>query len=613
MNINSHRLKLIIKNFATKLAPFDSKRYLFYRKIVLLIKLLSPFNQKYQKWIKQFDIPNEEQVKKIRKDIQDNEGYPSFSIIMPIYDPPVNFLHEAFRSVLEQEYPYWELCVADDASTNPEIRSIIKYYANQDSRIKYNFRKENGHISAASNSALELATGDYIVLLDHDDKLHPFALYSTARAINEHPDCVIVYSDEDKITATGKRLEPYFKPDFDYDLLLNHNYLIHLGAYKLSSVREIGGFRLGFEGSQDYDLILRLIDETKFENIIHIPQILYHWRMLTKSTAQNVNIKPYAAVSAVHAIEDHFQRKGIKGSVKYIPEFAKFQPYYQISQPKPNVEILYILKKEDINQCIKTFHKNIKYQNFHLIVFYNNLSRNTDSSVNQERMKNSKISYHQYKDSDDITRIINHHVVNSKADFICLITNCVKGFTDGWLSTMMEQAIQNGVGVVSPKLVDSNEKIYSNGIILSQEGTAKHLFQKKHLSDPGYLYWAMIQRGYSALSGECLLFSKKIFEEVNGINPSIKSKLYRYVDFCLKIRSQNLTNILVPSIILHINEKEINENTRQSIEELTSEKTILFNRWEHWFSHDPAFNKNLLIENGSITINLSSQNNYLTQ
>ena len=244
---------------------------------------------------------------------------PKISVIMPVYDPPLQFLDEAIGSVRKQLYSDWELCIADDASKNAAVRDLLKRHAAEDTRIKVVFRAENGHISRASNSALALATGEFIALFDNDDLLPEHALFCVAETIIANPNVGIIYSDEDKLSESGIRVDPYFKCDWNPELFLGHNLLSHLGVYRTDIVKAIGGFRYGFEGSQDYDLAARFIEQITPEQIIHIPRVLYHWRMLSGSTAMSIGGKPYALTASEKALNEHLVRRNIKGRVEALP------------------------------------------------------------------------------------------------------------------------------------------------------------------------------------------------------------------------------------------------------------------------------------------------------
>lgn len=300
-----HYLKYIIKAF--EIIKTDG-----------LIELFSKVRGKYncnnhsgygfQEWIEMYDTMDNISRTKITSKISKLENKPLISVLLPVYNPPPKLLEQAILSVKNQLYKHWELCIADDGSTDLDIKKILDKHSLNDERIKVIYRIQNGHISEASNSALGLACGDFIALLDHDDVLSEDALYWVANEINEFPDVELIYSDEDKIDIKEKRFDPYFKCDWNYDLFLSHNMITHLGVYKTSIVKNIGGFRKGFEGAQDYDLALRFIEQIQSSNIKHIPRILYHWRVLEGSTALSCDEKPYAVIAGKNAINEHISR-----------------------------------------------------------------------------------------------------------------------------------------------------------------------------------------------------------------------------------------------------------------------------------------------------------------
>ena len=273
----------------------------------------------YAEWVRRYDTLNDRAREHIRASIAVMQRRPKISVIMPVYDPPLQFLDEAIWSVRKQLYSDWELCIADDASKNAAVRDLLKRHAAGDNRIRVVFRAGNGHISRASNSALDLATGEYIALFDHDDLLPEHALYCVAESILANPDVGIIYSDEDKISQSGIRVDPYFKCDWNPELFLGHNLLSHLGVYRSDIVKAIGGFRAGYEGSQGYDLAARFIEQIKPEQIVHIPRVLYHWRILPGSTSMSAGEKPYALTASERALDEHLLRQNIKGTVEALP------------------------------------------------------------------------------------------------------------------------------------------------------------------------------------------------------------------------------------------------------------------------------------------------------
>ncbi len=269
-------------------------------------------NGSYRTW-QQKNSPRPADLQKLAETIELLPQQPLISVIMPVFNPPEPFLKDAIASVIEQIYPHWELCIADDASTEPHVREVLKHYQALDRRIKVTFRETNGHISECSNSALQLATGEFVALLDHDDLLTPDALFEVALLVNRQPQADMIYSDEDKVDQNGHLRDPFFKPDWCPDSFLSRMYTCHLGVYRRSVVDAIGGFRQGFEGSQDYDLVLRLSEKTN--QIFHIAKILYHWRIHPQSTASHVRRKNYAIDAAQRAIAEALNRRGEPGHV----------------------------------------------------------------------------------------------------------------------------------------------------------------------------------------------------------------------------------------------------------------------------------------------------------
>ncbi|MFM6354855.1 MAG: glycosyltransferase family 2 protein, partial [Planktothrix sp.] len=310
-------------------------------------------------------------MKSLAETINNFSYQPVISIIMPVYNTPEVFLREAIQSVLDQVYPDWELCIADDASTAPHIRGILEEYQRKDSRIKVVFRTQNGHISATSNSALELATGEFIGLLDHDDVLTPDALYEVVSLLNQHPVADMIYSDEDKLNEKGELTGHFFKPDWCPDSFLSRMYTCHFGVYRREIINQIGGFRVGYEGSQDYDLVLRFTEKTN--QIFHIPKILYHWRIHSSSAAGGTEAKPYAYEAAKRALQDAIDRRGELGIVQDVPEYlGRYWVRYKILDYK---RVSIIIPTRDLgavlNRCLESIFTKTLYPNYEVILIDN--------------------------------------------------------------------------------------------------------------------------------------------------------------------------------------------------------------------------------------------------
>lgn len=599
-----------LKAWFFKVFPKESKTYRAIRNsLSVFLKQLNIINLYYRKWLQEFDSPSIEDFEQIKSAIKTEHLTQPFSIVMPVYNPPEKMLQEALESVVNQVYPHWELCIADDASTDHRIPALLQTYADRDERIKVIFREENGHISAASNSALSLASHAFIVLLDHDDILHPCALYHVAKALKAQPECVIIYSDEDKITKRGRRLDPYFKPDFDYDLLLSQNMISHLGVYRTDVVREVGGFRIGLEGSQDYDLALRVMDRCSPGQIHHIARPLYHWRLFKQSAAKGLDVKPYTVQAAVKALQDHLSRRGVEAEVRFLPEVSSYAVSYTLPQDQPEVGILVFAKQlsPNVTQTIESILDNTAYEPIHLYIDLD--PSHPSQPILPARWKTRvTILTPNPANQDHFSRRANQAIRQLSEEVICLMPGALSGFKPGWLPPMIGQLLQEGVGAVAPRFLFSDGRVCSNGLILLPDASVGHLSQGKEHSDNGYFGWSKISRGFSALPAECILFRKDSFTAVNGFTEELQTPLGSITDLCLKFRQGGLRNVLLPAVNLLIDPENYCNAKVWKLDEAQEIQNQVFPCWEPWFRNDPAFNPNLtLIEDGQITINLSSE------
>ena len=620
LKINFHRfwhpIKIYhnLKSLYFAIIPKGSKSYkITYGFLRIFLKQLHLLNIYYQEWIRLFDNFTDDELAKIHQIITEMASKPKFSVIMPVYNPDLSFFQQAIESVINQVYPYWELCIADDASTNPRVKALIKTYADKDTRIRFIIREKNGHISAASNSALELASKEFIALLDHDDVLHPLALYFVAVEINAHPDSVIIYSDEDKITKRGKRLDPYFKPDFDYELLLSQNMVSHLGIYRRSAVIEVGGFRIGLEGSQDYDLLLRVLETCKPDQIHHIPRPLYHWRISNKSVARDVNIKPYAVDAGNKALQEHLARRSVKAHVEFLPELAGYSVTYDIpKEPSVSLIIPSVAVTDILYRYLVELLSNTSYKNF-LVQIITPTSKNNFSMPLPPSLKDQvKIIHLDNDNKASFAKLVNYAISMVTTDYLCLLNDFLNEFPPNWLSDLVGQASQAGIGAVAPKIIDNNDRVYSSGIIVMPERIAAHLSKGEERAVNGYFGWAKLSRGYSALSEKCLLFKRDYWQSVDGFDTNLKSPMHCGIDFCLKLKDLGLRNILRPSTELVLKRSDQhNPHFHDHAKSLAPDQAYLQSRWGRIIANDPAFNPNLtIVDEGKILVNLSPNLNF---
>jgi O-antigen biosynthesis protein len=557
----------------------------------------------YEEWIALFDAHDEEQLKIIKAEVSMMKKPPLISVLMPVYNPHPDFLNEAISSVCNQIYPHWELCIADDCSTDPKVKALIQQWALKDKRIRYIFRKENGHISAASNSALEIATGNYIALLDHDDLIHPLALYWNAREIINHPECALIYSDEDKIDGSGLRSGPYFKSDFNYDLLLCHNMISHLGIYKSALMKQIGGFREGFEGSQDYDLALRAIEHIRPEQIRHIPRVLYHWRIHEMSTAMSIDAKPYALAAAAKAVREHLERQQINAIVTEAPDVPIFQRIiYTIPDPPPSVDIL-VHHHGDIvrtGHCINTILHTTTYTNYSLTIIDHGSKDDDALSSLQQLNGKRRINIIRHNVPGGYSKFSNRAAKASSADYLCLFNSNIEVVAPEWLMEMVGHAMQKGVGAVGAKLLCASNTLLHGGMIMGIGYVAGYAHKHLNNGEPGYIGRGCLQQSFSALAGGCILVNRKTYRKVGGLNKKELEQELCEIDFCLKLAAKGLRNVWTPYAVLRRYQSP-SRNRAVRLPNLEKEKqkmreiSYMQRTWKEFIQHDPAYNPNLSI------------------
>lgn len=553
----------------------------------------------YTEWIRRYDTVTESNRVLLRQRIETMASKPLISIVMPTYNPKSEWLIEAIESVRHQIYSHWELCIADDASTHVEIRKILERYTKEDARIKVVFREQNDHISAASNSALELVTGEWVILLDHDDKLTEHALFWVVDAINKDPDIQLIYSDEDKIDEVGKRMDPYFKCDWNVDLFFSHNMFSHLGVYRSALLRDVGGFRLGLEGSQDYDLVLRCIERIKQVQIYHIPRVLYHWRIHAESTAKaSSNAKPYAVLAGEHALNEHFLRMKINASAE--PIGYGYRVHYSLPNLLPLVSLIIPTRNglELIRKCIESIIDKTVYSNYEILIIDNGSDEEETLDYFKSLEKESKVKVIRDDRSFNYSALNNAGVKRASGDLIGLINNDIEVIAPEWLSEMVSHALLPEVGVVGARLWYPNDTLQHGGVIVGLGGVVGHSHRHLARYHPGYFGRASLIQSFSAVTGACLLIRKSIYEEVGGLNEKELQVAYNDVDFCLRVREAGYRNVWTPYAELYHHESATRgtEDTSEKIMRFSSEKAYMQNRWAALIQNDPAYSPNLTLD-----------------
>ena len=380
---------------------------------------------------------------------------PLISMLLPAYDTPADFLEEAVRSVQDQIYTNWELCIVDDCSTDPRVAELGSRYAESDARIKFVRRTENGHISAASNTALSMATGSWVACLDHDDRLSESALAHFALTISKNPEAGLLYSDEDKISEDGSRVDPFFKPDFDPLLLLGQNYLCHLSMFRKDLVDQVGGYRLGYEGSQDWDLALRVSARLTTDQVVHIPRVLYHWRIHSTSTAKSLTTKSYAAQAGEIAVRDHLAEIGAASQVVPLPASGWNRVKWELPAELPLVSIIIPTRDgEFLSRCLESIRNRTTYPRYEVIVVDN--GSESHGVLEYLRQNESWVSVIRDERPFNYPEINNQAVARSRGEVVCLLNDDTETLNGDWLEEMVSQLLQPGVGAVGAKLYYGN-------------------------------------------------------------------------------------------------------------------------------------------------------------
>ncbi|MEM5450537.1 glycosyltransferase [Paraburkholderia guartelaensis] len=557
----------------------------------------------YGAWIARFDTIDDASRALLREKVARLAARPRISIVVPVFNPQAAHLREMLDSVLAQIYPDWELCLCDDASTEPHVAQILAQYAAADPRIKTVRRARNGHICEASNDALALATGAFVALLDHDDRLAEHALYMVAQYLQLHPDAKLLYSDEDKLTPGGERIEPYFKPDWDPVLMLGQNMFSHLGVFDTALVREVGGFRAGFEGSQDLDLVLRCAEKVPESAIVHIPHVLYHWRISEQSTAREVAAKPYVREAAKRAVSEHLQRTGRVVDVDWLrTSSSMLRVIFSVPEPEPLVSIIIPTrdKPELVAQCVEGLMQRTRYANVEILLVDNG---STDARAlalltRYAAMENCRVI------RDDSP--FNYSALNNKAaalargSMLCLLNNDIDARDPEWLSILCGYALQPGVGAVGAALWYPNERLQHGGVVLAGDAIAGHLHHMLGRDEAGYFGRALLAHRVAAVTGACLVVRKALFEQVGGLDAANLGVAYNDVDFCLKLNVEGYRNVYVPYAGLYHHESASRgtDQTGERAARLNREAWWMRQRWGRDLVCDPTYNPNLEIDGG---------------
>ena len=547
----------------------------------------------YQEYLRQNQI-TESARNEIREKVKSLPRQPLISILLPVYNTDEKLLHLCINSVINQLYPTWELCIADDASTADHVRPILEEYAIRDRRIKATFRESNGNISAATNSSLELATGEYVALLDHDDELSEDALFWVASEINEHPDSELIYSDEDLIDMYGRRSRPRFKPAWSPDLFLSLNLINHLAVFRTETARRIGGFRTGFEGSQDHDHELRFIEQVPEVSIRHIPRILYHWRAVRGSVALSSDEKPYAHERARTAIREHLERTGRPADVSE-GTYNLHRVQFHLPADPPKVSLIFVEDDDSGNvaDTVSEFLAQTDYLNLEALIVSRSKGKCDSMAEN--------IGY-AVTDAQSTAEILNFAVSQIDSAIVCFADTNFRPLYGDWLREMVGWAMREGIGAVGAKLLYKNWTVMHGGLTTGVErgvSIAHHGLGREAL---GNMFRNRFPGNFSATSTCFMAVEKRKFEQVGGFDASLFPESLFDADLCLKLRSESKRVVVTPYAELI----QSTDRVPKILAEAPTKKELenFATRWPEYLHSDPFYNQYLSKKDAVVSIHV---------
>ena len=552
----------------------------------------------YGEWIRRYDTIDDEQRAAIRRSIAAMPERPLISVVIPLHNPKLEWLKEAIESVRNQLYSNWELCIGGDISTDPAIRILLEQAAREDTRVKVVFRERNGNVAAASNSALELAIGEWVALLDQNDLLPEHALYCVAKSAIANLSARLIYSDEDKIDASGRRHDPHFKCEWNADLFYSQNFFAHLGVYHKPLLDEVGGFRIAVEGAQDYDLVLRCIEKVGADAVHHIPRVLYHSRIHDESAVAVEDAKSFAVQAGERALNEHFARKGVTASAEWTG--CGYCTHYALPVTLPLVSLI-IPTRNGLNlmrQCIDSIVGKTTYSNYEIIIVDNGSDDPETLRYFELLAQDARIRVLRDDSPFNYSALNNSAVAHAQGELIGLVNNDIEVTSSGWLSEMVSLALQPGVGAVGAKLFYPDDTLQHGGVVLGIGGTAGHA--NKFAPRPAYGYFGRtgLIGSFSAVTAACLVVRKSVYLEVGGLNEKDLTIALNDIDFCLRIREAGYRNVWTPYAELYHHESATRgyEDNAQRRVRFLAEVAYMQQRWADMFARDPAYSPNLTLE-----------------
>jgi len=559
---------------------------------------------RYGRWIELYDTIDDTRRAALLAQLAQVAEQPLVSIILPVYNPPEELLRQAIDSVRAQIYTKWELCIADDCSTLPYVAKVLEEYAALDARILVDRRERNGHISECSNSAIELSRGTWICLMDHDDLLAEHALALAVLAIDRTPAAAIMYSDEDHIDLHGNRGEPYFKPDFDPLLILGQNYFSHLCMLRADLVELVGRFRVGYEGSQDWDLVLRVLERVRPDQVVHLPHVLYHWRVHVESTASSVSAKPYVVEASRLVVQEHLQRMGVEADTTTMWSTSYNRIHWALPKVPPKVSVIVLPRTgERLRRCVESIRILTPYPETEIIVVDDGAFRPPMRQIFVERTGWLTVIENSHDLSDSAQRNVAARAATG--DVLCFVADDIEVLSESWLHEIVGTLTHPGIGCVGVKLLYPDLLVQHAGFVIGLGGSVgtPHRLGHHRLGH-GYAGLLRLARCPSAVSGACLAVKREAFDEVGGFSEEHFTGVFGDVDLCLRLREAGWRTAWTPNaeLIRHVSHEEGRPLEGADAVRFDRDIRWLHQRWGAWVVNDPAYNPNLSLAHESLSL-----------
>ena len=592
---------------AKRLNPYNLKKGFLYLKHygpkefwVRLTERLEEQTVDYAKWREgDFLTDKERQDQKKRKWKQPVK----ISVLVPAYRTPESYLRQMIESVQAQTYENWELCIADGSGKEGSLEKIVSQYAAKDSRIRYQLLDKNEGISGNTNAAIRMASGEYLAFFDHDDLLAEDALYEAARAIEEQK-AELIYTDEDKVRADlSEYFQPHFKPDYNPDLLCANNYICHLVVVKKELADRVGGLRKEFDGAQDHDFLLRITEQT--DRIVHIPKVLYHWRIHKASTADNPASKLYAYQAGQKAISEHLKRLGLEAEVSQTKDFG----FYRVSYPVQGTPLVSIVipnkdEKDTLKACLESIKEKTTYPSYEIVIVENNSQTSEIFEYYKEIDGKDGIRVVTWKEPFNYSKINNFGFQYAKGDYVICLNNDITVITPSWIEEMLGYCQRPGTGIVGVRLYFPDDTIQHAGIIVGMGGCAGSLFVGMNRKRTGYMHKAALVQDLSAVTAACMMVKREAFEAAGGFEESL-AVAFNDVDFCLKVRRAGYLVVYNPYAELYHYESKTRGLEDSPEKQRRFQSEIEYMRC-HWLDilkkGDPYYNRNFSLKDCNYSI-----------